>query len=240
MTPRERLVRVATNPAVAMVALGLVLYPFVREERPAHVLRLTDGQVDRAIHDERGRSDAPETIERRQETLGRALDEEALAEYAITHDLHRDDDHVRRTLAEAARRTLVPQDAVPAPSDDELRALAAEAPVALEKLVDVTARSAIDDTAPRSRVGVCISAVEAELAVAHLPLPGDEPLTVETTATNGTPWRITLRAHSETAAEQFLRARPELVAKHRALMLRAQERSALERLRAGYDRVEAP
>lgn len=234
------MLRVATNPAVAMVALGLVLYPFVREERAARVLRLTEGQVDRAIHDERGRSDAPETIERRQETLARALDEEALAEYAITHELHRDDDHLRRTLAEAARRTLVSQDAVPAPSDDELRALAAEAPVVLEKLVDVTARSSTDDTATRSWVGVRIGAIEAELAVAHLPLPGDEPVTVATTSTNGTPWHITLRVHPETAAEQFTRARPELVAKHRALMLRAQERSALERLRAGYDRVEAP
>ena len=158
MTARERLVRVATNPAVAMVALGLVLYPFVREERPARVLRLTEGQVDRALRDERGRSDAPETAERRRETMARTLDEEALAEYAIAHDLHRDDDHVRRTLAEAARRRVSPANAEAAPSDDELRALAAEAPVVLEKLVDIDAETTLplDGGATHAGRGVLI------------------------------------------------------------------------------------
>jgi hypothetical protein len=40
---------------------GLALHPFVREPADERVLRLRDDQVVRAVRDERGKSDAPET-----------------------------------------------------------------------------------------------------------------------------------------------------------------------------------
>ena len=111
LAPRLRLL--ATNPAVLMVALAVVLYPFVREEKPSRVLRLSVEQVDRALHDERGRSDAPETAERRNSTLERALDEEALAEHALLRELQpRFQPGEGRRLEPAGRRRRAADDAL--------------------------------------------------------------------------------------------------------------------------------
>lgn len=241
LAPRLRLL--ATNPAVLMVALAVVLYPFVREEKPSRVLRLSVEQVDRALHDERGRSDAPETAERRNSTLERALDEEALAEHALLRELHRHDDGLRLALAEAAKRDLFQGMVAVSPTDDELRALESAAPVVMERLVDVDVERlglpAGRDASERLE-GLVVGDVEARLGVAHLPLPDEDARTVDATANGGERLRLTLHTHLETPSERFARARPELVLRYRASMSRVQELTRIRALREGYDRVEIP
>jgi hypothetical protein len=226
----------AAHPTVLLVVAGLALYPVVREAPTPRVLKLSEGQTLRTLATERARSDAPETEESQRRALTRALEEEALAELAIAEELHRADDGLRHALAEAARARLG-AGSVPSPSDDELHALLAEVPV--EDLVDVDV--AEGPGAPPERItGRSLAELEADLGLAHLPMPTrDGPIHLEAPRDGGAR-TVTLRVHPETEAQRIARARPELERRFRLRAAAAAERAALDGLFERYDRVERP
>ncbi len=235
----------AVHPTVAIVLGGPALYPLVRERPEPSVLRLSPEQVDRALRAERARSDAPETAGSQGAALSLALEEEALAEHAITEGLHRRDDTLRRALAAAARAHLAPPEAAP-PTDAELHAMLGEAP--LEDLVDAELVASRDPREPRDagvaatdrREGVTLAALEADLGVAHLPMPTRDAPTSTALTLGGGPRTLTLRVHPETEAQRMARARPELERLFRARSAAAAERAAVDALVRAYDRVERP
>lgn len=224
------------NPSVLMVVLGLALYPFVRDDKPARVLRLTPAQAERALARERTRSDAAETPESQARAYDEALDEEALAELAIAEELHRNDDGLRLALAQAARRELTKRAAAPTPTDAELHALAAG--LALEALVDAEVRVGSGDT---ERIAATkLADLEARLGIRHLPMPTDAPVTTTVTSARGETVTLTLTVHPESDDERFARARPELERRFVQENVVARERVVVRELRAGYDRTERP
>jgi len=226
----------ATRPTVLLVLGGLALYPFVRERPAPRVLRLTDAQIERALRAERARSDAPETLESQRATLTRSLEEQALAEHAIAAELYRADDELRHRLAEAARALLASGTRSP-PTDDELHALLAEVPV--EDRVDAEL-AAPGGGSQRLFAGVSLAELEAELGLAHLPMPTrDGPVTAPMPLEAGV-GTLTLRVHEESESQRIARVRPELERRFHERSAAASERAALEAIVEGYERVERP
>lgn len=243
MSAWSRVAGWARHPSVLMCVLGLGLYPFVREEKPARVLRLSAEQLDRALARERNRSDAPETAESQARAREDALDEEALAELAMEEELHRSDDGLRLALAQAARRELVRRMPPPTPTDAELHALAAEVP--LESLVDadVVSKTGTPSNGLPSREhfeGMTLASLEEHLGVRHLPMPTDAPREASVTNAHGVEIALTLTVHRESPEERFARLRPELERRFVQETLAARTRAALRDRRARYDRTELP
>jgi hypothetical protein len=236
MTVGARLSAWAQHPSVLMVVLGLALFPFVREERPLRVLRLTPEQTERALDRERRRSDAPETLASQARAREEALDEEALAEFAIAEELHRRDDGLRLALAQAARRELSRATPAPTPTDAELHALASEVP--LEALVD--AKVVREGGRVEEVRATTLHELEQRLAVRHLPLPADDARTVRAETPTGERLVLTIARSTESDAERFERLRPELERRFAQEHLAARAREAVRALRATYDRAETP
>ncbi len=236
MSRGERLVAVARHPTVVMVMLGIALYPLVREERSVRVLRLTAEQDERALDRERRRSDAPETLSSRAGAREEALDEEALAEFAIAEELHRRDDGLRLALAQAARHELARTLPTPTPTDAELRALASEVPV--EALID--ARVVRTSGAHVEVHGVTLSDLEARFSLRHLPAPTHEEQHLSASTSAGESLAITLSEHHEDDASRMARLRPELERRFARQQQAKHVQDAVRALRAAYDRVESP
>ena len=254
----QRISSYFSNPVLLMVALGVALYPFVKDEKSPHVLRLTESQKERALHAERGRSDAPETADRRRAALSDALGEEALAQYALSHELHREDDALRGLLAAASLRALLRDSVDRAPSDDDLRAFASTRHFPVENLVDVQiapiggrSESGLDggthegtdagsSSPPQQLDGIVLSEAERALGISHLPMPTDEALIVETTTMSGQHLRVQLRVHNEPGDRRFARMKPELLRRYAEEATRARSEAIRRALRDTYDRVEEP
>ncbi len=199
------------TPPVLMVVLGLALYPFVRDEPRERVLALSEAQALRAAERARTRSDAPETEESQRAAFDEALVEEALAEYAIAHELHRDDDALRGSLAEVARRVLSTPEDVATPAPRDLEALLEKVP--LEPLVVATPTGANAGGIPggfRTVGPAGLREVEVALGVESLQMPGDEPLHVTTKTRGGVALALVLTRYTETESERRARAQPEL------------------------------